>query len=138
VKNILTSYFILLLYIVFSVGVVIEDHRHCSVCDNGECEIEGLNNHESCCNHNSYKLENNNKENHCNCKIEQFKIKSDYTSEEKLKINSSSIFLISFIYTIYNEKIEKTQTNSSIIYSKSPDLRLFHKLSVNQLSSILC
>ena len=139
-KKIITSYFILILYIAFSVGVVIEEHNHCTVCEDGKCEIElfSSQNHDSGCEGDLCEIEKHHHENHCNCKIEEFKLKADYTSEEKVKITSAKLILLSFVNTYFNNNILKPNINSSLIYLITPDKRLFHKLSVIQLSSILC
>ena len=137
-KKIFTSYFILILYVAFSVGIVIEEHNHCSVCEDGKCEIELMNHHNGGCDGNLCEVEKHHHENHCNCKIEEFKLKADYTSEEKVKITSAKTILLSFVNTYFNNNILKPNINSSLIYFKTPDKRLFHKLSIVQLSSILC
>jgi len=138
VKKIFTSYFILILYVIFSVGVVIEEHNHCSLCDDGKCEVEFINHDNGSCDGDLCEIENHHHKNHCNCKIEEFKLKADYTSEEKIRITSAKIILLSFVNTFFNNNVLKTNINSSFKYLKIPDKRLFHKLSIVQLSSILC
>lgn len=135
-KKVFTSYFILFLYIVFSVGIIIEEHNHCSTCDSGECSIEiPVSEHHE---HNSCENNTHHHENGCNCSFDEYKIKADYISEEKIKPTSANMFFISFINTFINNTILQPIVNAHIGYLKIPDKQLFYKQTLIQLSSILC
>lgn len=137
VKSGIASYFIIILYVLFTVGIVIEYHNHNNECEGEHCEIHLSDEHEL--NSNTIcEVENHHHHNHDNCTFEEFKIDSDYISEEKVNISIKNIILLSFINTYFNNSISTPNLNSNYNYLKIPDKRLFYKLSIYQLSSILC
>jgi len=141
VKKYIKTYFILVLYLVFAIGVVIEKHSACNSCEEGHCNIE-LSNYENehDCHHSSCEVSNHDDvEHHCNCTTKEYKINNNYVNEDKLRIFTNQDFSFNILYTIFHPEILSQKiVEEQSYYIKIPDRRLFHKFSVYELSSILC
>jgi len=140
VKNIKT-YFILVLYLAFTIGIAIEKHSACNSCESGHCNIELSNSeNEHDCHHSSCKIsKTENTEHHCNCTTKEYKINNDYVNEDKLRIFTNQDFSFNILYTIFHPEILFQKIAKGYpYYIKILDRKLFHKLSIYELSSILC
>ena len=138
-KRNIASYLVLLLYIVFSTGVIIENHLDCSVCDEGQCDITynqtpDMGDCQSCC----HEEEKHHHTEPCDCTIEEFKIQNDYISEKRTKTSLAQITSLLFTKPLINNEFIESNTNRFSFFHKYPDKRLFSELSVFELSSILC
>lgn len=135
------TYFILVLYLVFAIGIVIEKHSACNSCESGHCDIELSNSeNEHDCHHSSCEVsKHDDTERHCNCTTNEYKINNNYVNEKKLRVFSNIDFTLSVLYTIFHPEIlfQKIAEEHSF-YLKIPDRKLYHKFSVYELSSILC
>lgn len=143
-RKYIKTYFILVLYIVFAIGIIVETHTTCNSCESGHCNIE-INDteNEHDCQHNTCeisKIDNiDHTDHHCNCTSKEYKIHNNYFGEDKLSISSNISFSFSILHTIFHPEIlfQKIAEEHSF-YIKIPDRKLFHKFSVYELSSILC
>ena len=138
-KRNIASYLVLLLYIVFSTGVIIENHLDCSVCDEGQCDITynqtpATCDSQSCC----HEEEKHHHTEPCDCTIEEYKIQNDYISENRTRTSLAQITSLLFTIPFINNEFIEPNTNSFSFFYKYPDKRLFSELSVFELSSILC
>ena len=135
------TYFILILYIFFTIGVIVENHSACDSCEISNCDIEHTdseNDHD--CEHSSCKITNTNStEHHCSCTAEIYKLDNNYVNEYKLKVASSIDYSFSILYANFNSETFLNQTTKDrTFYIKIPDKNLFHKFSIYELASILC
>lgn len=135
------TYFILVLYILFTIGIIVENHSACDSCDSGMCDIEqssSENGHD--CHNSSCEISHTeNTDHHCGCTSEEYKIDNNYVNEYKLRVLSNIDFSFNILFAILDSEILLNQTTQEhSFYLKIPDKKLFHKLNIYELSSILC
>ena len=138
-KNRITSYFVLILFLVYSIGIAIENHQDCSVCIGGECHIISPEKAESsCCKSTKTSSNNDFKKKACSCSVDVYKIQNDFLVEERTGWFSFIHLNLEFSLPSFIENIKEKEKAENIAYFKLPDKRLYHELSVVDLSSVLC